>query len=251
MRIAVLSDIHANLHALQAVHKDLLNANVDAVYCLGDLVGYGAFPNEVVEFVRANRFPTVMGSFDEAAGFQLHEPRCRTRSIAHRIQVDENFLWTKSVLKEANRSFLQTLPLQIRFKVSGKRILLVHGSPRGMDEYLTPDFPGATFAQISRLAGSDILCVGSSHQYFHRRSGMTCILNPGSVGLPDGEAAARYAVLDLSWRLQIDFRSVAYDVQLAAQALKDQGLPVPAEIQQVFAAEQVFPAVSRTKQTAG
>lgn len=250
MRIAVLSDIHANLHALEAVNLDLQDANVDAVYCLGDLVGYGAFPNEVVELIRTNRFPTVMGSFDEAAGFQLHEPGCRVNTVEDRIRLEENFLWTKSVLTEANRSFLQTLPLQIRFKVGGKRILLVHGSPRGMDEYLTPDLPGATFAQISRLAGSDILCVGSAHQFFHRRSGGTCILNPGSVGLPDGEPTARYAVLDLTWRLQIDFRSAAYDVQLAAQALQDHGLPVPAEIQHVFAAGQVFPAVSLTQQTA-
>jgi len=216
MRIALISDIHANLHALEAVYQDIQNQDTDLVYCLGDLVGYGGFPNEVVEFIRLHRIPTVLGNFDEAAGFDLMNPGCRVSNVKERLDVEQGFNWTKSVLTDANKSFLQTLAMQIRFQTGSKRVLLVHGSPRRMNEYLTNDLPDATFEQVSRLAGCELLCVGHSHDPFQRRSGMTTIINPGSVGIPVQGPTASYAVLDIGWRLQVSFRLVEYDVELAA-----------------------------------
>ncbi len=227
MRIALISDIHANLHSLEAVFQDIQYQETEQVYCLGDLVGYGGSPNEVVEFIRKRRIPTILGNFDEAAGFDLMNPGCRVSSVQERLQVEEVFQWTRSVLSDANKSFLQTLPMQIRFKTGSKRILLVHGSPRRIDEYLTTDLPDATFEQVSRLAGCELLCVGHSHTPFHRRSGITSIINPGAVGIPAKGSMASYAVLDIGWRLQVSFRSVEYNVKLAAQALTLHGLPVP------------------------
>jgi len=239
MKIAVISDIHANLHALEAVFADLYAEQVDTVYCLGDLVGYGAFPNEVVGFIHDHRIPAVLGNFDEAAAFDLHKPGCRENDVDEYWKVMENFRWTKDVLSDANRSFLQTLPMQLRFKAGSRRVLLVHGSPRRINEYLMADLPIATFEQVSRLAGCELLCVGHTHEQYHRRTGMTSIINPGSVGIPLEGTKAEYAILDLSWRLQVDFRRVDYDVESAVKALKNRNLPVPASMESTRHSQQI------------
>lgn len=219
MKIAVFSDVHGNLPALEALYRDIQGQAVDAVYCLGDLVGFGSCPNEVIQFIRENHIPTVFGEYDEAAAFHLPDPGMRTDVEASSGSDSASFEWTKAALTEASRSFLQTLPMQIRFTVGSKRVLLVHGSPRRVDEYLSPGLPEATIAALSRLAGCEVLCVGHTHQAGQIRSGSTTIINPGSAGLGlQGGHTAVYAVLELGWRLQVSFHRVDYDVQLAGEA---------------------------------
>jgi predicted phosphodiesterase len=96
MRMAVLSDLHANLPALQAVWADLQARRPDAVYCLGDLVGYGAQPNEVIDFVRAEAIPTVMGNYDEGVGFDLDDCGCVYRDPADDRRGKQSLLWTRA-----------------------------------------------------------------------------------------------------------------------------------------------------------
>jgi len=94
MRIAVLSDIHANLHALQAVWDDLERQKPDVVYCLGDLVGYGAYPNEVIDFLRQRQVPTVMGNYDEGVGFDLRDCGCAYTQEDDRRRGDLSLRWS-------------------------------------------------------------------------------------------------------------------------------------------------------------
>src|SRR6187455_3504900 len=139
MRLGVFSDIHGNRHALDAVLDDLQRRHLDRVYCLGDLVGYGAFPNEVTERVRAGGFPTVMGNYDDGVGFDRDECGCAYKEERDRQLGDQSLAWTKTRTTEANKAFLRGLVSEIRFEVDGKSILLVHGSPRKMNEYLFED----------------------------------------------------------------------------------------------------------------
>ncbi len=161
MRIAILSDVHANLPALEAVLADIKRAGVDARYVLGDLVGYAPWPNEVIERLRAERIGVVMGNYDDGTGFDRDECGCAYTDPAEKALGDHSFAWTKSHATDGNRAWLRTLASEIRFEADGHRFLLVHGSPRRMNEYLYPDKPDATFARIADGAGANTSIMGA------------------------------------------------------------------------------------------
>jgi putative phosphoesterase len=226
MRLAIFSDIHGNLHALQSAWADVEARKPDAVYCLGDLVGYGAFPNEVVEFIRARAVPTVMGNYDEGVGFDLDDCGCAYRGADERARGDVSRLWSQQQTTAASKAFLQELPMQIRLEASKPTLLLVHGSPRKMNEYLYEDRPAATFERLAVLAGTDLVVFGHTHKPYRKQVGKTLFVNVGSVGKPhDGDSRACYAVLDLGRESRVELRRVDYDVAAAAEAVRQAGLP--------------------------
>ncbi len=227
MRVAVFSDVHANLHALQAVWEDLERQKPDAVYCLGDLVGYGAYPNEVIDFVRHRQVPTVMGNYDEGVGFDLSECGCAYTRADDRRRGDLSLRWTQEHTTAEGKAFLQSLPMQIRLEERSPKLLLVHGSPRKINEYMYEDRPAATFERIVQLAGTGVLLFGHTHLPYQKRVGSTLLVNAGSVGKPkDGDPRAGYALIELGRRSRAQFRRVAYDVEAAVQAVQASGLPV-------------------------
>ena len=226
MRIAVLSDIHANLDALQAVWQDIEQQKPDAVYCLGDLVGYGAYPNEVIAFLQERQVPTVLGNYDEGVGFDLSECGCAYTRPEDRLRGDQSLRWTQAKTGGEAKAYLQTLPLQIRLEERSPKLLLVHGSPRKVNEYIFEDRPVATFERIARLAGADVLLFGHTHLPYQKRVGATLFVNDGSVGKPkDGDPRACYALLELGRRTRVEFRRVVYDVEAAVRAVETSGLP--------------------------
>jgi putative phosphoesterase len=226
MRLAILADIHANWHALQAVWADVEAERPDAVYCLGDLVGYGAFPNEVVEFIRAHAVPTILGNYDEGVGFDLDDCGCAYRTAEERKRGDISRLWSQGHTSPENKAFLQSLPMQIRLEESKPTLLLVHGSPRKINEYLFEDRATATFERLAALAGTDLVIFGHTHRPYQKRVGKTLFVNAGSVGKPhDGDRRACYALLDLGRETRVAFPRVAYDLAAAVQAVKAAGLP--------------------------
>lgn len=226
MRIAVLSDIHANLDALQAVWQDIEQQKPDAVYCLGDLVGYGAYPNEVIAFLQERQVPTVLGNYDEGVGFDLSECGCAYTRPEDRLRGDQSLRWTQAKTGAEAKTYLQTLPLQIRLEDRSPKLLLVHGSPRKVNEYIFEDRPVATFERIARLAGADVLLFGHTHLPYQKRVGATLFVNDGSVGKPkDGDPRACYALLELGRRTRVEFRRVVYDVEAAARSVETSGLP--------------------------
>jgi putative phosphoesterase len=226
MRIAVITDIHANLHALEAVWRDLESRDHDQVYCLGDLVGYGAFPNEVVASIRERATPTVMGNYDEGVGFDLYDCGCVYRDPEESRIGYQSLLWTRQNTTRENKLFLQSLPLQIRLEDQHPTLLLVHGSPRKINEYLYEDRPRATFESIGILAGTDVLLFGHTHIPYQKQVGGVLFVNAGSVGKPgDGDPGAGYIILDLNGHPKVEFYRISYDVTSAADAIRDIGLP--------------------------
>lgn len=226
MKLAFLSDIHANLHALEAVWTDMEAQRPDAVYCLGDLVGYGAFPNEVVEFIRSRSIPTVMGNYDDGVGFDQDDCGCAYRGVEEREHGQRSLLWTREHATDETKGFLRSLPLQIRLDAQRPRVLLVHGSPRKMNEYLYEDRPRASFERIAAVAGCDILLFGHTHLPYQKAVASTLFVNAGSVGKPrDGDPRAGYVLLDLRFRPRVEFRRVVYDVAAADKAVRQSGLP--------------------------
>src|SRR4029079_8764590 len=133
MSIAIISDIHGNLPALEAVLKDIARRRPTAVYCLGDLVGYGAFPNEVVSRIRAENIPTIMGNYDDGVGYDRDDCGCAYRDPDEKARGQESLMWTRTQTTTDNKTFLRSLNPDIRLTEGDKRILLVHGSPRRMN----------------------------------------------------------------------------------------------------------------------
>jgi putative phosphoesterase len=226
MRIAVFSDVHANLQAMQAVWEDLEGQRPDAVYCLGDLVGYGANPNEVVEFVREHQVPTVMGNYDEGVGFDLQECGCVYRDPADDARGKESLQWTRKVTTDENKRYLQSLPFQLRLEDRSPRLLLVHASPRKINEYLYADRPQASFERLAKMAGTEVLLFGHTHLPYTKTVERTLFVNTGSVGKPkDGDPRAGYVLLELGRRRKATMRRVAYDIEAATRAIQETDLP--------------------------
>lgn len=226
MRIAVLSDVHANLHALQAVLADIDAQRPDGVYCLGDLVGYGAFPNEVIALIRERGIPTVMGNYDEGVGFDRDECGCAYRTPEARRMGDESLFWSREVVTADNKAFLRSLQPQIRLEADGVRILLVHGSPRKINEYFYEDRPDSSFKRLAESMEADVLVMGHTHLPYVKRIGGVLFVNDGSVGKPkDGDPRACYALVELGGENSASFRRVEYDVAAAAAAVRATRLP--------------------------
>jgi putative phosphoesterase len=223
MRIAIFSDIHGNLQALEAVLADIAAQTPDAIYCLGDLVGYGAAPNDVTERIRGARFPTVMGNYDDGVGFDRDECGCAYREERERLLGDRSLAWTKAQTTADNKAFLRSLHKEIRFQADGKRILLVHGSPRKMNEYLFEDRPIASFQRLAASSAANAIVFGHTHKPYVKEVDGVTFVNVGSVGKPkDGDWRACYVILEEG---EARFRRVEYDVRGAAAAIRATDLP--------------------------
>jgi putative phosphoesterase len=226
MKLAVLSDIHANLHALDAVLHDIDQESPDRIICLGDLVGYGAFPNEVIDRMRERNIPTVMGNYDEGVGFDLDDCGCIYRDAEDDRRGRLSLIWTREHTQAAGKEYLRGLSIQIRVDIGGKHLLFVHGSPRKINEYLYEDRPQATFENVAKLAGADLLFFGHTHLPYQKQVKRTLFINTGSVGKPrDGDPRAGYVIVVLRQPPTVQFRRVAYDVDAAAAAIRATGLP--------------------------
>jgi putative phosphoesterase len=223
MRIALFSDIHGNLQALEAVLVDLRAQKPDATYCLGDLVGYGANPNEVTETIRREGYPTIVGNYDDGVGFDRDDCGCAYRDDGERERGHRSLDWTRSRVTTENKAFLRTLVKEIRFVADGRRILLVHGSPRKINEYLFEDRPIASFERLAASSNADIIAFGHTHKPYVKEAGGVTFVNTGSVGKPkDGDWRACYTLIEDG---RATFRRVDYDVTAAAGAIHAAGLP--------------------------
>ncbi len=227
MKVAVFSDVHANIHALNAVMGDIHKLNPQLIICLGDLTGYGAFPNEVIELVREAQIPTLLGSYDEAVGFGLSDCGDSSTSFDDFRQRERTLKWTCNRVTEDNKRYLRELPMIIRRNLAGKHVLFVHGSPRDINESLYEDRPEATFIQVAKISGCDLLVFGKTHQAYQKKANHTVFVNSGSVGLPIEDInVASYIVVEIDKQIRVEFRRVDYDFSAANLALKQAGLPL-------------------------
>jgi putative phosphoesterase len=228
MRIAVISDVHANLPALRAVIADVTSIGCDAVWCTGDLVGRGPHPNEVVEDVRRLGIPVIQGNWDEAVGMGREVTGVIWASPEAEADGYASLAWTASRLTDDNTSWLRQLPPTLRLEVEGRTALLFHGTPLKENEYLWEDRPSRYFARIASDEGDDIFLFGHTHQTFHRVLGSAHFVAAGSVGCGDeSDPRARYAVLYVTEaEVVVGFRSVEYDRAAAERDMAASGLSV-------------------------
>jgi putative phosphoesterase len=234
--ITVFGDIHANLPALEAVLDDMKARGLENLYCLGDLVGYGTFPNEVTETIRESGIPTLMGNYDQGVGNNSDDCGCAYKTDVERERGEQSIKWSNAHTSDENKAFLRALPANIPLQLGELKVLLVHGSPRKINEYLFEDRPDEYFERIMDAAKADVLVCGHTHLPYHKTlpSGRQ-IVNAGSIGKPkDRDPRACYVVLHAeSHKLKVEFVRVAYDVERAAQAIE--GTPAQGGMPYVFA----------------
>jgi putative phosphoesterase len=223
--IALISDVHGNLPALQAVLQDIRGREVDALYCLGDLVGYGPDPNGVIDLIRSEGVPTIMGNYDEGVGWETGDCGCYYGTPEAQVVGESSYLFTVQEVTAQNKAFLRDLPRELRARYGGLDVHLVHGSPRKINEYLLRGRDDRTFSRILAKEDADVLAFGHTHETWADTIGGLYFVNVGSVGRPkDGDPRAAYTLLRLP-ELQAETVRVAYDWQSVAQGVRAAGLP--------------------------
>jgi predicted phosphodiesterase len=189
-RIALFSDIHANLPALEAVLGDIDHEGVEERYCLGDLVGYGPQPREVVDLVRREGVPTIKGNYDEGIGSCRGDCGCHYATDQQRSDGAFSYDFTLTRIDDERARWLFGLPDELRLDEAGVRVVLAHGSPRKINEYLLPDRAERQLVRLADQAAADVVCVGHVHVPYHRSFSRTEVPSaddgPGDSPLPEG-----------------------------------------------------------------
>ena len=225
MKVALIGDVHANLPALEAVLADAHQWDVETIWNVGDIVGYGAFPDEVVQRLKQEDVLSIIGNYD----IKVLEVK-RKKNKWKNSQIPEKwfaFNWAYDNLSKQSRKYLRSLPEQIWLEMEGKRILLTHGSPTSNEEHIAPDTPEERLRELAEMANADVIICGHSHQPFKQKVDDVWFINTGSVGRPDdGDQRACYAILKMEPDFfQVDHYRVEYDVEREASAIREHGLP--------------------------
>jgi diadenosine tetraphosphatase ApaH/serine/threonine PP2A family protein phosphatase len=244
MKMAVLSCIHGNYEALNEVLLDIDHHHAEKIICLGDLVGYGPYPNAVVEMIRSLDIPTVQGCWDEDIVEGLNSCECSYPSMLAEKRGRAAHEWTNQNIQPETRSFLATLPLSLR----EDNFCFVHGSPHSQHEYLLPDTNAFLALERVLSTGADVLFCGHTHVPYIRSlnngelkatvrqpadveqtlsfaAPLKRIINVGSVGEPrHGRPNATYVLYDTETE-QATLREVPYDYQKTCAAIVEKGLP--------------------------
>jgi putative phosphoesterase len=228
-RVAVITDIHANLPALQAVLRRIDELDVDGLYCGGDLVGYGPHPDEVCALIAQRAIPTIHGNYDHAIARDLEDCGCAYVTAHDRELGQRSVDWTLAHTDRSSKDFMRALPFDLRFAVGETAVHLVHGSPRKVNEYLFEDKPARLYERLAAAEEAGVLVFGHTHKPWIREYGGVLFVNCGSVGKPkDGDPRAAFAVLeaDAGGRVRARIERVVYDAAAVAREVAAAGLPL-------------------------
>jgi putative phosphoesterase len=221
---AVVSDVHGNLPALEAVLADCDKQSVDRVWNLGDFVGYVPFPNEVIELLRKRCQTSIIGNYDlKVLSFTENSAKWKIKKSDEKYI---SFKWNSMALTKESRRYLEGLPKTKRLEVGGVSVLLTHGSQASEEEGLIADTPAERLRELAKMAGTDVVLCGHTHKPMIRREGRVLFVNAGSVGRPEGDRRATYAILRFAnGRVRADHRLVEYDIEQSAEAIRAAKLP--------------------------
>jgi predicted phosphodiesterase len=237
VRYALISDIHANLPALEAVLADLRErADVDAVFHLGDLVGYAPWPNEVVERLHRTGIHGIAGNYDSTVAADYAHCGCRYEDPRQEELSHVSYAWTRAHVSASTKTFLGQLPFRLDVRplgghVAGPTLILVHGTLLNNVTYWTEDRSDAFCQKMAQAAGAgagDLIAFGHTHKPWHRVVDGIHFLNTGSVGRPkDGDWRAGFAIVNVTvdGALTVELVRVEYDIERAMDAIHRSDLP--------------------------
>ncbi len=216
VKIAVLSDVNANLQALESVIKDAEKREIEVYLNAGNSIGFGPYPNETVELLCEKKMLSILGNYD----IEVIEDKVKAKA--------EKNLALKFARKELTKScefYLYSLPRELRLEVAGKKLFVAHGSPDSIEEQSLYETPVERLKILADKAKSDLIIVGHSHEQFWKQANGKIFVNPGSVGRPiDGNPQAAYAVLSFN-PFKVELIRLDYDVKDTVNAIRKKGLP--------------------------
>jgi putative phosphoesterase len=223
--VALLSDIHANLPALEAVYNHAADRGTQLFLNAGDTVGYGPFPNECLEFIRFKKIISVKGDYDRKV-LEFPKKKNAFEQKKHPLRMFA-FQWAYEQLSNRNFQILSNLSEFEKISIGLKTLYLTHGSPLSMKAHLGPHTPQSELAMNKRFVQSDFLVTGNSHVFWKEQVDDTVFINPGSVGRQDdGDPRASYVLLSIGESIQVDHFRVPYDITSLLNAIKVYNLPV-------------------------
>ncbi len=246
MKLAIISDIHANLPALEAVMEDIRKNDVDGIYCLGDLVNFAGWDNEVIHLLRSQNVPCVQGNHDEGIGWNMESfPFSFSNEAKEKFGL-ASIKRVNETITQPNRKFLQNLPSSIKLKFHiakhSIRIAFVHANPTNNVDYIAPETSDTELKMLLQKIGADVLLMGHTHKPFHRtltyknkenRKVYRHALNVGSVGKPKhGNNRACYVTVEVNEKTTLDnpkslpvqFHYIDYDIEKVIRKIKKIGL---------------------------
>ena len=235
MKYALISDIHGNLPALEAVLSDIERRRVGGTYHLGDLVGYAPWPNEVVAALRERAIPGVAGNYDSTTATDYEHCGCRYEDPRQEELSHLSYDWTRTHVSAETKRWLGSLPFRIDLRplgghTAGPRLILVHGNPVLNTVYWTEDRSDSFCVEMAERLGAragDVIAFGHTHRPWHRTASGVHFVNTGSVGRPkDGDWRAGYVLVELNGEhVDVEFVRVDYDLARATAGIRESELP--------------------------
>ncbi len=215
MRIAVVSDVHGNLPALESAVIDARRNGAELILGAGDWVGYGPFPAEVVEYLRDNKISCISGNYDIKAIEAKRNPRRFSEKL--RPFKWEVLDWTRRQLKKPHVTWLKKLPAKLELEpVAGIVMMVCHGFPGDNEGRVFPDITAETLDRITGGHPPRILVAGHTHIPFVRRIGDNLVINAGSTGQPvDGDTRPAYCLLEIDPGKEPSGRIIRFEYPLA------------------------------------
>ena len=225
-QIVFISDIHGNMEAFKNVLKDIEQRKIslEDVYCLGDCVGYGTRPDDVINQIKELGITSILGNYDEAVGFYLPTCGCSIESVSDKYKTQNALRWTVKHTSDENKEFLREIEEQITIKAGGKRILLTHASPVSITDYVYEDNTEKQ-EEIADELEEDIIVFGHTHIPYVKKVKDKLFINAGSVGRPkDGDNRACYCILTIGETVEAEFIRVPYDIEKMAAEIEESEL---------------------------
>ena len=228
-RLAFFGGVYSNHLALRATLDDAVRAGAQALFCLGDLGGFGPHPARVFPILREAAIPALRGNYDDSVGFAKGDCACGYTDPRDDHFAQVSFDYTAANTPEEEKAWLRGLPEQMWLHVGRRRVLLCHGSPRRVNEFLWESNSSTPFLDwLARSHGADVvLCTHTGIHWQRTLPSGRHFVNVGAIGRPanDGRPEVWYALGDFGDELRVEFRPVAYDHETLAAEMRAEALP--------------------------
>lgn len=238
-KIAIISDIHANLPALEKVLEDIhFDFKADQIYCLGDLTDGAPWTNEVIDLIREYNIPTIMGNHDARIAFDYEVHPLKKHTLEEQLARAETIRQTKETISETNREYLSELKPNIKFSYAGISFLLVHGSPKSNEEYIYENHDIESIIGMFESNQADVIVSGHTHLSFIKEVYSTDLpklfINAGSVGRSKELNGGKAVYLQLTInedgptfddKVKLTLRKIDYDIHKTINDIKNSSTP--------------------------
>jgi predicted phosphodiesterase len=229
MKLAVFGGVYSNHLGLRATLADIARRGADATWCLGDLGGFGPHPDRSAELLRAAGVPMLRGNYDDSVGHGREDCGCGYTDPRDNLFAQISYDYTLARTSSEHRAWMRDLPEQARLEAAGRRVLLCHGSPRRVNEFLWESACSDAFLEwlCAEHAADVLLCAHSGIHWQRRLPSGRLVVNAGAIGRPanDGRAGVWYAMVELNGEARAEGVPVSYEHEALAREIEAEGLP--------------------------